>query len=323
MTPDFTLIANSQDVTETFRDRLISLRVTDESGITSDTIEVQLDDRDHQLQWPEHGATLECFLGYRETSLIRVGRFVVDELSHRGPPATLSIHGKAVDMRAELKAHKTRSWDNVTIKTIVDTIAAEHRLTPKISLALSSILLLHIDQTDESDLHLLTRMAKEFDGVVKPVNGFLLFVNKGESKSVSGQLIAPVSISKPDILTYRMTHAERGKYASVRSFYQNTDEAELVEVLVGEGKPTYTLRHPHGTAEEASQKARAKLSALQRGTARLSLSLMGNIDIRAEGRVNVSGIRQPVDGEWVITRAEHSLSAAGLVTNAETETPKP
>ncbi len=321
MTPYFALTANSQDVTELIRERLISLRVTDESGMTSDTITLSLDDRDHKHAWPEHGAQLECFLGYRETSLTRVGTYVVDELSHGGPPATLGLHGKALDMRAEFKAHKTRSWDNVTVDTIVQTIAAEHHLTPKVSLALASILLLHIDQTDESDLHFLTRIANDFGGVVKPVNGFLLFVNKGESKSVSGQQIPPVTIFTQDILTYRMTLADRGKYASVRTFYQNTDAAELVEVLVGEGKPTYTLRHPHTSAEEAAQKGRAKLTALQRGTATLSLSVIGNLDLRAEGRLNIAGIRQPVDGEWGMTRVEHSLSASGLVTTVDAEIP--
>jgi phage protein D len=46
MTPDFRIHADSQDITERIQDRLLSLRVTDEAGIKSDTVELNLDDRD-------------------------------------------------------------------------------------------------------------------------------------------------------------------------------------------------------------------------------------------------------------------------------------
>ena len=46
MQPDFRIIADAQDITEVIRDRLLSLRLTDESGTQSDALEIQLDDRD-------------------------------------------------------------------------------------------------------------------------------------------------------------------------------------------------------------------------------------------------------------------------------------
>lgn len=322
MTPDFRLIANNNDVTERFRDRLLSLRVTDEAGITSDTIDIQLDDRDHRLEWPEHGAELEASLGYKETQVTALGAFIVDEVSHSGPPSTMNIRGKAANMRSELKEKKSRSWDNVTIETIVNTIASDNDLTPRISLALGSILLLHEDQTNESDVHFLTRLGREFDGMAKVAHGFLLFVSRGESKSVSGQLIQPVSLDVSDLVSYRMTHADRGKYQSVRTYQQDSDAAEMVEVRVGEGAPTYTITHPSPTLEQATDKALAKLASLQRGTATLSLSLIGNPNLRAEGRITLGGVRSPVNGEWVMTRVEHSFGSSGFITTVEAEVPK-
>lgn len=322
MIPEFTILANQQDVTKIFSDRLLSLRVTDESGTQSDTLEIQLDDRDYRLSWPEHGAALDVVLGGQATEPSRLGVFIVDELSHSGPPATLSIRGKAANMREQFKEHKTRAWNNVTLNTIVETIAAEHTLIAKVSPSLVSIVVEHVDQTDESDLHFLTRIGRDVDAITKPTHGFLVFVTKGESKSVSGQLIPPVHLNVSDLISYRMTHADRGKYQSVRSYWQNTDAAELVEIHVGEGKPTYTLRKPSPTIEQATQKAIAKLNALTRGTATLSLSLVGNPNLRAEGRITVSGIRSPVDGEWVMTRVEHALDSSGFVTRVEAEVPK-
>lgn len=321
MTPDYQLLANSNFVSDVFRDRLLSIRVTDEADIKSDTIEIKLDDRDNLIEWPEFGDQIECFLGYQGEELSRVGIFIVDEISHSGPPSTLNIRANATDMRAEFKQQKLRSWDDVTIESVVDIIAFEHGLIPKVSAALSSILLFHEDQTDESDFHFLTRLAKEFDGVVKPSHGYLLFVNKGESRSVSGKLLDPINVDVSQIISYRMSHAERGKFTSVRAYHQDTSEAELVEVVVGEGTPTYTINKPLPTLEEATGKARAKLKALTRGTASLSFSVRGNTEFQADGKVIVSGIRSLVDGEWAITSVAHSFDSSGFITSIEAEVP--
>ena len=89
MQPDFKILADKQDITATIRDRLLSLRVTDEAGTKSDTVEIQLDDRDSKISWPRHGAELEVLLGYRSEGLVRMGHYVVDEIEHSGPPSAL------------------------------------------------------------------------------------------------------------------------------------------------------------------------------------------------------------------------------------------
>ena len=94
MTPDFRILADSQDITDRIRDRLLSLRVTDEAGIKSDTVEIKLDDRDALIAWPEHGAELEVLLGYQKSGLTRMGLYVVDEVEHGGPPNALTIRAK-------------------------------------------------------------------------------------------------------------------------------------------------------------------------------------------------------------------------------------
>ena len=46
MTPAFRILVDGgQDVTEALRERLLSLRVSDEEGYSSDTVEIRLDDR--------------------------------------------------------------------------------------------------------------------------------------------------------------------------------------------------------------------------------------------------------------------------------------
>jgi phage protein D len=54
----------------------------------------------------------------------------------------------------------------------------------------------HIDQTDESDIHFLTRIGKGHDAIASVKGQTLLFVNKGEGKTASGIPMIPRPITK-------------------------------------------------------------------------------------------------------------------------------
>ncbi len=118
-----------------------------------------------------------------------------------------------------------------------------------------------------------------------------------------------------------MTQAERGKYKSVRSYWHDTESAKKVSVMVGEGKPVFSIRHTYVNSQEAIQAASAKLESLKRGTGTLSLTIVGNPDIQAEGKVMISGIRDPVDGEWLVQRVEHQFDRQGFITRCDAEIP--
>lgn len=83
MQPDFQLLADKQDITARLQGRLLSLHITDEAGFRSDTVEIQLDDRDANIEWPKHGAELDISLGYRSTVLgaNQLSGFVANKLS--------------------------------------------------------------------------------------------------------------------------------------------------------------------------------------------------------------------------------------------------
>jgi len=203
----------------------------------------------------------------------------------------------------------------------VQTIAAEHGLQPKIADALASLPVPHLDQTNESDLHLLTRLAREHGAVAKPVAGFLVFVPKGEARSATGRQMETIELVSYQIQRHRFTEAERGKYLSVKAYWHDADQAEKQSVTVGDGEPVHAIRHTYANAQQATQAASTKLKSLQRGTASLSLTILASPHIQAEGKIRIHGIRDPVNGEWVLTRVEHQLDSSGLQTRCDTELP--
>jgi len=81
MNPQFKIIAEGVNITQQIQQRLISLRTTDESGMKSDCLSLELDDRDGKLELPRHGAKLSVSLGYEQTGLTKVGDYAVDTVA--------------------------------------------------------------------------------------------------------------------------------------------------------------------------------------------------------------------------------------------------
>ncbi|WP_294927996.1 contractile injection system protein, VgrG/Pvc8 family [uncultured Paracoccus sp.] len=321
MTPDFKIIAAGVNITPQIKDRLLSLTITDEAGIKADTVEITLDDRDGLIELPAPGAPMLVFLGYRETGLIPMGLFTSDEVTVTSPPATLTIRAKAADLGGGIKDQKTRSWDNMTIGDITATIADEHGLEPKVAERFKSVLIDHIDQTEESDIGFLDRMGRDHDALVSVKGGALLFMGKGEGRSASGLPIPPRPVLQRDTTAWTLTLTTREACRSVVALWQDTDAARRQEVTAGEGSPTLRLRHIHQTEAEASAAATAKLDEFTRGSDTFEATFPGDPLIAAETRILAAGFRAGVNGLWSITTATHTLDGSGFTTSISAERP--
>lgn len=139
MTPAFRILANGADASGAIRDRLISLEAIDEDGLKSDRLEIELDDRDGRIEWPELDARLELSLGHVETGLTPIGVYAVDGVSGEGPGQTMRISATAADMKSAARAPRTRAWRDVSLADIVRIIAAEAGLEAVVGESLAAI----------------------------------------------------------------------------------------------------------------------------------------------------------------------------------------
>jgi uncharacterized protein len=77
-TPAFRLQADGRDVTDSIRDRLLSLRIDDEAETRSDRLSLALDDRPRLdgavADLPTPDTMLSVWLGYRESGAVDMGR---------------------------------------------------------------------------------------------------------------------------------------------------------------------------------------------------------------------------------------------------------
>lgn len=325
MTPMFRILASSIDITSTIQSRLIDLRTTDEAGLKSDTCTLTLDDRDGNIELPRHGAQLEIWLGYQQTGLSKIGTYFVDETTISGFPQTMQISAKAADFTGEasgdIKEQKTRHFDAISLGDLVKTIAGEHGLIAKTAADLAGIVYPHIDQTAESNIHLLTRLANEHNALAKVTNDCLIFARAGECKAISGVDLSTIVINKVNVSDYRASITDRGAYKSVTATWHDKATAKNYNVSTSTEKPVFILRHTYESEEAAIKAAKAKLESLTQGTNTVEISLaLGNPSLFAESPLKLEGFRPGVsEVTWFCTRVEHSFSNSGFKTSLSGE----
>ncbi|MBN2740065.1 MAG: phage tail protein [Rhodobacteraceae bacterium] len=317
MTPDFKITADGQDVTATIADRLLSLEIVDEDGTKSDRLELQIDDRDGLVAFPDMDAKLEVWLGFKGAGLSFMGYYSVDQVSGEGPAQRLEIGCKPADMKSDIRAPRTRGWENVLLSQIVAKIAAEARLSPVVSSSIASAHWGYIAQTAESNLHFLTRLALPLDATAKPAGDALIVQKRGEGKTAAGDTLTPPTLSRSELSNWRWQLDGREIYRKIEAEWSEIGKGKRHLISRGDGKPVKRLRHCHASQAEAERAADGALSKAERGAMKISVDVAGfRPSMLAGAKVTLSGLRTELNGEWHLTRVRHRFGGA-LFTSFE------
>ncbi|MCC5807241.1 MAG: hypothetical protein JJU00_13035 [Opitutales bacterium] len=333
MTPDFRLTADGQDFTALIRDRLIAMHVVDHPGEEADRLTLVLDDRDHRLAWPRKGALLSLELGYTETGLVPVGRYIADEVAASGPAAVMEIEARAADLRETLKTVRTESYPATTLAAIAETVAARHGLEPRWDSAVAALGATaydHIDQADESDMHLLTRLFTRQHGLLaKPAGPYLVIVPRGRGTKAAGDSLPEIELRPAALTEWRAAFPDRERYLGVTAAYIEYHQAERITVRAGgEVAPLKQLRGVYPSKAEAVAAAEAEWDRIRRSGARLQGTLPGDPRLLAGGPLALANpdpgpgprFRPEIEGRWVALAVRHRYDPqTGFTTAFEAE----
>jgi len=342
MTPAFKIVSEGKDLTPIYESRLVSITVTDQATEQSDSCSIELANHDGKLFIPDEGQLISVSLGYKN-KLRRVGDFVVDSFSIDGPPDTITVSGKATPFAAvkgfkPFQTRKTRSWDQVTLGNLIRKVAGEAGLTAAVSPEFNGWLLHHLDQTNESDMNLLTRLARDWRAVMKVQMGYLIFVKRGEAVSISGTALASVVVDRSQCSRWSAQLGQRTKFSKVRTKFHDpatgksmrvtaSENDSMVEELdpdeIDDDGDATVYEHPLDYSDQlsAEQGAKSILDQTQRGSQTVSVTIAGNPDVIAEGNVILTGFQPKMNGAWCIKTVTHSLSKSAFSTTVQGEAP--
>jgi phage protein D len=154
--PEFTLTYLGRDITASVEHEVLSLRYTDVLEGESDTLDVELMDPDGHWRggwWPKQGDKVATAIGWRGEPLSPCGEFVIDEVSHEGPPDRVTLRALAAETTKALRSNRHLAYEATTLKAIAQAVAARNGL--KVVGTVPDFPIQRATQKDETDLAFL------------------------------------------------------------------------------------------------------------------------------------------------------------------------
>ena len=340
--PEFSIKMGGKVLTE-LADRVISISLTDNRGFEADQLTLELDDSAGDVALPGRGVELSLWLGWLGEALIFKGVYTVDEVAHDGPPDRITVTARSADFREEFNVKREVSWHDVTVERVVSAIAKRYDLKAQISDILMGVEIDHADQTQESDMSFLTRMAEMLGAIATVKNGSLLFIVPGGGFTASGKPIPSIEITRSSGDRHRFRVADRDAYTGVRAYWLDLDFGKKKKVSVKRRKAStkktdksssregdyiegaegnvYIMRKTFQNEQAATRAAAAKWQQLQRGAAEFSITLArGRADLYPEMHSTVTGFKPDIDAQdWIISKVQHDVDSNGFTTQLNFE----
>ena len=117
------------------------------------------------------------------------------------------------------------------------------------------------------------------------------------------------------VSTYDAEVGDRHRYGSVVAQWHDLNNAVVFNERVGDKEPVMTLAKTYASKDEAAKAAASAMSTLRESGSELKLEMPLNVDIFADGPVELADFRDELNGRWTPRRVEHRLDRSGAVTS--------
>jgi uncharacterized protein len=215
--PLYKIEVDGVDRTAGFNDRCTDLKVTLYDGMQADDFHAVFDDRDWKLDPPRKGAILKCFMDDGRHGLALMGTFKIKGRRRhfdKDKGRVLELSGKSADVQKTMKSPRSGEYkEGTTYQQLCDEVAARHGLTAKVSPSIANEVLGWEPQTEESDLHLMSRLAGEIDAVVQWANRKLILLSRDD------QTMAPLNLRETDFISCDVNDDDRDKHGKSGATY--------------------------------------------------------------------------------------------------------
>lgn len=294
--------------------RLIDWEHVDAAGLESDRLHLTIDVRGVEGR-PREGERVGLEVGFAESlPLTHKGDFVISRVTPRLFPEQLLIVATAAPFEPEdstaFRERRSASYDGTTLGEIFRTLTQRHGFSPRVAPELDAVPIEHADQADETDMAFLTRLARRYDAVTKPVGERYVLARRGQVKAISGQSLPVITLSvppnnRPGEMAFTNASIEssaRVRFKGVRAVWFDGEEGVEATIEQGTG-PFKRLRQSYQSPGEASAAAQGELRKLKREAEKLRIECPGNPALAAEGLIEIDDTWPSyMQGRWSLDR---------------------
>lgn len=223
------LLLAEKDVSQSLQSDLLSFEFADRENGEADEISILLKDTDGRWagSWkPEGGESVKAYLAKGTTTDLGLnraelycGRFFVDQTRVMGPPRTFEIRAVSIPLNKPIrKKEKTRAWENQSLKVIAQAIAKEASVELRFESEENPIYD-RVDQSGESDLKFLSRLAEEAGLSIKVTDDQLVIFDQAyfEKQQPTQTLI----LGQSAILSWSFDNVQSETYRSCTVIYRD------------------------------------------------------------------------------------------------------
>jgi phage protein D len=293
-------------------DDILSLSFDDASGSKSDKVSVQVVPN---FKRPAPNSKLELTFKSFNNGVLKdelvCGLFHTQKVTRTNNKA-LSFTATGVEFNDKQKEKLSFNYKDTKLSTIVGIVAT--RLGHKLKFDSDDLTIKSLNQTNETDINFLDRLAKDYNVTFSIKNDILYFVNK-DNESLP---ISTVNISFCGSSSF--SHSTKKYYKSCEASWHDNEEAKTLTVSVFSGTPVLKIKGSYHSTKEATVKAKAKLLQTNKGIIKASFSTRG-FKLYAGTKANViDTYENEDDGIYSVETCKHTFTRAkGWNTSGELE----
>lgn len=304
------------DVTKDLSPYLRSLTYEDVLSGETDTIEIELMDRDRRFigDWfPSRGDTLEVELirenwqGDEQTETLPLGLFEVDEIQNRYPPNTAKIKGNSCSSNSALRqVDESTSWENVKLRQIAQDIADKAGV--ELFYDAEDVDIKRAERSEVSSLAFLEKLCRDNGLALKAADGKIIIFD--EEKYEQQDPVATIKYDLSAVKNFSATATLTEIYKSCEVTYKHGKKSEKISAKFddpskSDGK-TLKINQKVETQAEAEKLARKKLRDKNKDEIKINLSTVGRFDYLSGRVIELTG-HGFYDGRYLIERARHKI----------------
>ena len=291
------IIVNDKDISEDFKKYFLDLQIIDKDGTESDELNFTVS---YAIKRPKYEDKIKIWINN-----VFYGAFLVQSTT-TNHINELIVRATGTNFSSSIKTKKSRNFAETSLKAIVEQIARENGL--KSNVDFSDVSISNIIQSNESDMHFLTRLAKDYDAIFSIKNNTLIFLERDTS-------LPNFTINLNQCSIWDITYTDKKVYSSCLARYRSTKENAIQTVTIGVGTPILSYQEAFQTKEEATKKATAKLQRAKRGTKEGRLTIEG-VYISAGSTITLVGSTQD-NGDYTAETVTTNVNMSGWVVDVD------